>query len=151
SVEDVNAAQHLQINSPDIQIRARAPGDVLLRDGQTKIHDGGTDLVADSISFTSLPTIIPDATHDPVLLGVGSGGVSAPGNLAAAFEVKRFTSGVDPVRAGDMAGPNGVVLDLTATGGTIVGDPSQELPRERALTDPSLPPRFSGQHPAPGP
>lgn len=150
-VEDVNAGQHLQIDSPDINIRARGPGDLMLRSGEIKTNaDKGTDLVADSISFSTLPKIVPNAANDPVLLGVGSGGVSAPGNLSA-FEVKRFTPGVDPVRPGDMTGPNGVVLDLTADGPTIVGDPTKEVPRERPLTDPSLPPRFSAEHPAPGP
>jgi hypothetical protein len=148
-VEDMNAGQHLQIDSPDIQIRARAPGDVLLRDGKTTT-DGGTDLVADSISFSTLPTIVPNATNDPVLLGVGSGGVSAPGKLSA-FEVKRFTQAVDRVTPGDMTGPNGQVLDLTATGRTIVGDPTKEIPRERPLTETSLGPQFSNQHPGPAP
>jgi filamentous hemagglutinin family protein len=149
SVEDVNAAQHLQIDSPDINIRARKSGEVLLRNGQTTT-DGGTDIVADSISFSSLPKIDTNTFVGPVLLGVGSGGVSAPGNLSE-FEVKRFTQGADPVRPGDMTGPNGVVLDLTAGGRTIVGNPSEDVPRERPLTDPSLPPRFSKQQPGPAP
>ena len=149
SVEDVNAAQHLQINSPDIQIRARDPGTLLLKNGQTTT-DGGTDLVADSISFSTLPTIDHGASTAPVLLGVGGGGVSAPGNLSD-FEVRRFTPSVDRVVPGDMTGPSGVVLDLTATGNSIVGDPSEDVPRQRPLTDPYLPPRFSKQQPGPAP
>ncbi|HVH16779.1 MAG TPA: hypothetical protein VNF72_00640, partial [Myxococcota bacterium] len=43
------------------------------------------------------------------------------------------------------------ILDLQATGRAVVSNPAEDLPRERPLTDPSLPPRYSEEGPAPAP
>ena len=145
-VGDLNAARNLSIRSPDIQIAARAPGLVKQRNG-TFAMDDGTDLVADSIAFSSVPTIDGSGT---VSLGVGGGGVSTPGRLDG-FVVRRFTSSVDHVTGQDMQGQDGEVLDLRPTGPAVVGNPSEDIPRERPLTEPGMPPRFSDEKPAPAP
>jgi filamentous hemagglutinin family protein len=145
-VSDLSAARSLSVDSPDIVVVARAPGLVEQRDGGT-LTDQGTDWVADRMSLSSVPTIEGAGT---VTLGVGGGGVSAPGSLSA-FEVRRYTPGVDEVSASDFFGVDGRMLDLTATGERVVSNPSEQLPRESATTTPSLPPQASEAQPAPAP
>ncbi|HEX5066157.1 MAG TPA: filamentous hemagglutinin N-terminal domain-containing protein [Myxococcota bacterium] len=151
TVGDVNAASQLSIDSPLIQIRARAASPLLLKDGTT-VTDRGTDLVADRIRLSSVPTVLDEASQpDGVRIGVGGGGISAPSGIFQSFEVVYATPDVQHVTTSDMQGPNGQVLDLEARGRAVVSDPSSDIPRERPLTDPSLAPRYSKEGPAPAP
>jgi hypothetical protein len=50
-----------------------------------------------------------------------------------------------------MAGTGDQVLDLTPTGRVIVGYPSEDMPHERAITEPALAPRTSEEGPGPPP
>jgi hypothetical protein len=151
TVGDVNAASQLSIDSPDIRIRARAGAPILLMDGST-VTDHGTDLVADRVRLSSVPTVLdPGAQPDGVRIGVGGGGISAPSGIFESFQVVYATPDVQHVTTSDMQGPNGQVLDLEARGRAVVSDPASDIPRERPLTDPSLAPRYSKEGPAPAP
>ncbi len=140
------SATRISVDAPTILIAARAPGLVEQRDGSTGM-DGGTDIVADQIALSSVPTVDPATTGATPTFGLGSGGISAPGSLAA-FDVVRFTAGVGGVDRELFFGIDGRILDLTPTGNRVVGNPSQDIPRERPETVPALPPRFTQEAPA---
>ena len=146
------SATGISVDSPQIQIVTRAPGPVLQRDGTTTM-DSGTDVVADEMDFSSVPTIDNSVANlpDPVVkLGLGSGGISAPGKLSA-FEVVRFTPNVNAVDRDRMVGTDGSILDLTPSGANVVGNPADSIPRPRPEPRPTLPPSMGHEAPAPPP
>ena len=147
-IADVNATQ-LTIDADTITVFARAPGQVTRADGTTPAQtDTGTDIVADSMRFSVVPEI--EGAGATPRLGLGIGGVRAPGNMGA-FDVVRFTGSESGVDRELMFGANGELLDLTPSGGTIVGNPTQDLERIRPTPEPTLQAQPSDEAPAPAP
>jgi filamentous hemagglutinin family protein len=151
------AATEIAIEASRIEVIRRDDGPVLLPDG-TSVADGGVDIVANDILlapgelgpdgtpiFWDDPGTADDGLPLPTFV-LGSGGISAPGSLAP-FEVIRFNQDSGAVSAASFDGGGGVVLDLTGTGGPVVGDPVQEIPRPEPGVAPTLEARFSDAAP----
>jgi hypothetical protein len=114
------------------------------------VTDTGTDLVADSMRFSVVPEIDPLSPGATPRLGLGIGGVKAPGSLNQ-FDVVRFTKNESGVDRELMLDANGQVLDLMPTGSTLIGNPTQDLERIRPTPEPELQAQPSGEGPAPAP
>jgi len=124
---DVSALE-LHVASPDARVRAREAGDVLLRSGG-RVRDGGTDLIASVVEFSSAPSVE----------GTGPAPRIAASNAInpGALEVRGLSNGVDTSQMfrGDVA------LDLAI----LPADPGLETPQLGPPIEGLIPPRTSGE------
>jgi hypothetical protein len=146
------AATEISIEAPVIEVIGRAPGPVEFPNGDVLPQDRGVDIVANDIvlrpgqpGLDGTP-IHWDMTQPAPTFVLGSGGISAPGSLAP-FEVIRLDQDIGAVTTANFIGSAGDVLDLTGTGGPVVGDPVQEIPRPAPRVAPTLEARFSDSAP----
>jgi hypothetical protein len=143
SFSDLTALE-IAVDALTIVLKGRDPSALLLADGTTNT-DAGSDLVANDIALSRVP--VWDGVGAKPVLVLGSGGVSAPGNLAD-FDVIRLNEAIDAVTPAILTDPDGVVLDLTGTGPPLVGDPTRETPREAPNSVPVPEPRIDSAAPA---
>jgi filamentous hemagglutinin family protein len=139
----------LAVDAPTIVWKGRDPSLLLLADGSF-ITDAGSDLVANDIAVSSVPLWDGEGAEPAFVLG--SGGVSAPSSLAD-YEVIRLTENSDAVTSAILTGPDGAILDLTASRNAagnalpLVGDPTSEVPRAAPGVAPQLGPRLDAALP----
>jgi filamentous hemagglutinin family protein len=111
-VTDLSALD-IAVDSPATQVFARAPGLVHLPSGQL-VGDVGTDIIANTVSFTTAPTAT--GSGNTPRIGTQSGSATNPGS----FAVSQLPTAVTP---GQLAA-NGKVFDLAI----LVSDPGHETP-----------------------
>ncbi|MGH0030543.1 MAG: filamentous hemagglutinin N-terminal domain-containing protein [Myxococcota bacterium] len=141
------SADRIVVDSADIIVMTRDPGQVELPDGSL-VDDAGVDWVANDIVTTSAP--VPDDTNETLDLYIGDGGVSIPGGLGS-YDIRYANANLDAVGGADFFGQDGVVLDLTGNGPQAVGDPTRALPRIVDPSLPELPARFGSDPPGGAP
>jgi hypothetical protein len=143
-VGDVNALS-LAVEAGSVEIMPRAPGPVLRAGGST-VTDTGTDVIANTMVFSSTPEISTDfaGPNDGVVtLATQDGELRTPGPSLAAFDVRLINAQGAALTVEDFANPTGgAALDLVATGSSAIGDPATAIPRRRPpvveLTDPNF-------------
>ena len=134
-VTDLSALE-IAIDSPDTEIFARDPGLVRLPNG-SQIGDAGTDLIANTVSFTTAPTSIGSGNTPRIATESGSA------ENAGGFGVSALGA---PVTA-DQIAANGEVFDLAI----LISDPGHETPElEGGPIVPPLEPQPSQDQAGPG-
>jgi hypothetical protein len=140
----VNAQQILIRGGPRPHRAARRPAGRGRRPSCPSGFDEGTDIVA-----TARPSSVPiDGRRRARRRASASAAADPRAGQPSGFEVVALHGRRGRRRSRALFGTDGRILDLTPTGNPVIGNPSQQLPRERAVTVPSLPPRFSDQKPA---
>ena len=127
-IGDVSATE-LRVDSPTLNVLAREPGPVLLKSGGT-VTDQGTDLVANSVDFSSVATIVGTGT---VRVATSNGAAANAGPL------EQVSLPVE-VRTGDMV-RKATVLDLTI----VPVDLPNETPQRGPVVSGLVPLRMGDQ------
>jgi hypothetical protein len=130
------SALDISVTSPDAQVFARAPAAVATPSGAT-IQDGGTDLVANTVAFSSTPTVVGGGPAPRIAT------VSGTAQNAGALPVGTLTV---PISAADLV-RGSRVFDL-AIPAIDPGHETQEIPT--TALEPALEPQPSRDRAGPG-
>ncbi len=141
---DVSAGS-LDVNAPVIQLLARRPGPAYTTGGDV-ITDGGLDIVANGLRFSTTPEIVDvDSVGTPVVtLATIDGEVAIPS--LDGFGLHLINDEGTGVTVSNLS-PNGTVVDLVFTGPEAVGDASGVIPRKQPAVTEWVPPRFGADAP----